>query len=264
MPTQPIPDRPVAFGYKQHWFAVRDRRPQEVADALGLKDIRPSTWKEGIERAYESGYDRVRHRWPEWVEMFVSPPVRGWTLAVGGIGAIPSAGMAEWIPFLRNLSTKLGDVQYFGTHRISNYVAWAKAARGRIVRAHGWADKTLVNIGDQTPEEVALGFDFLDETRASSAEVEEHQAKVEAEWARMDALQAEAESLRAEAEVRGEELDESIFDDARFESRIDLLLPGEESVMLLADRWGINPMRLEEYSVEPGLGLLGSIPRRPH
>src|SRR4051794_21763265 len=137
MSEQPIPDRPVAFGYKQCWFAIRDGQPPDVAAALGLQGIRPSPWKEGIERAYDSGYNPRRRLWREWVEMFVSPPVQGWTLAVGGIGAIPSAGMSEWIPFLRDFSTRLGHVQYFGTHRVSSYVAWAKAEHGRIVRAYG-------------------------------------------------------------------------------------------------------------------------------
>jgi hypothetical protein len=262
MTVQPAPDRPVAFGYKQHWLAFEGRQPQEVAAALGLKGIRPSTWKEGIERAYNSVYDRDRRSLKDWVEMFVSPPVRGWTLAVGGIGAIPSAEVAGWVPFIRDLSTKHGHVQYFGSHRVSNYVAWAKAEGGRIVRAYGWADETLTNIGDRTPEEVALGFDFLDETRATPVEVEEHQAKVRAEEARMDALRAEVELLRAEAEARGEAMDESVFDDPRFASRFAVLLPNEDSVMMLAGRWSLDPMRLEEYGSEPGLGLLGTIPRQ--
>ena len=50
-----IPDRPVAFGYKQVWLAVRDAEPQVVADTVGLIDTRASTWNEGIDRAYEQG-----------------------------------------------------------------------------------------------------------------------------------------------------------------------------------------------------------------
>jgi tetratricopeptide (TPR) repeat protein len=54
----PIPDRPVKFGYKQTWLAIREVDSQAVVNALGLEDTRVSTWKEGIERAYEHGYDR--------------------------------------------------------------------------------------------------------------------------------------------------------------------------------------------------------------
>ena len=131
-----IPDRPVAFGYKQVWLAIRDAKPQVVADTLGLLHTRASTWKEGIERAYEQGYDRERRRYRELQEIFVSPPVLGWTLAVGGIGALPEPGMGDWTPWLCNLSQILGHVQFFGTHRVSSVVAWAKAERGRIVRAY--------------------------------------------------------------------------------------------------------------------------------
>jgi hypothetical protein len=58
MAPEPIPDYPVAFGYKQQWLAVRDRDSQALADALGWEDTKPSTWREGIGRAY----DRYRRR----------------------------------------------------------------------------------------------------------------------------------------------------------------------------------------------------------
>jgi hypothetical protein len=90
-----IPDRPVAFGYKQVWLAVRDAQPQVVADALGLLDTQASTWKEGILWAYEEGYGRERRQHPEWQTIFVSPPVFGWTLAVGGDRFPPGAGDAR-------------------------------------------------------------------------------------------------------------------------------------------------------------------------
>jgi len=209
MTPQPIPDHPVAFGYKQRWLAVRDRDPQSVADALGLEDTKPSTWREGIERAY----DRYRRRAGECAEVFVSPPVLGWTLAVGGVGVIPEVMMPTFVPFLCSLSATLGHVQYFGNHRVSCFAAWAKAEDGRIVRAYGAVDYTTrVNIGAPTPEEIELGFDFLDE-KAPPSEVAEHKAKVEADRVRMEALRAEVEALRAAAEARGERVDERIFDD---------------------------------------------------
>src|SRR5262249_10172593 len=109
-----MPDRPVAFGYKQIWLAIREVEPQAAADTIGLRDTRPSTWKAGIQRAYEQGYDRRRRRNSKWQEIFVSPPILGWTLAVGGIGAHPEPGMPEWLPWLRRLSLIMGQVQFFG------------------------------------------------------------------------------------------------------------------------------------------------------
>jgi hypothetical protein len=255
MTPRPIPDRPVDFGYKQQWLAVWDRDPRAVAEALGLKDTEPSTWREGIER----GYDLARHRAGEFAEVFVSPPVLGWTLAVGGVGVIPAVGMPAFVPFLCSLSARLGHVQYFGNHRVSCFAAWAKAERGRIVRAYGAVDYTTrVNIGDPTPEETELGFDFLDEN-ATPSEVAVHEARVEADRVRMDALREEIAAMMAAAEARGERFDESILDDERFASRFDRLVPNEDSVMLLASRWSIDPMRLGASEVGPGLGLIGEI-----
>jgi hypothetical protein len=255
MTPQPIPDHPVAFGYKQQWLAVMESDPQTVAEALGLKDRKPSTWRQGIERAY----DHSRRRAGQCPEVFVSPPVLGWTLAIGGVGVIPGVTEPAFDRFLCRLSARLGHVQYFGNHRVSSFAAWAKAQHGRIVRAYGVDDSTTrVNIGDMTLEEIELGFDFLSE-RATPAEVAEHEAKVEADRVRMESLRDEVETMREEAEARGEQFDESILDDARFESRIDCLIPNEDSVMLLAGRWSIDPMRLEELEVGPGLGLIGTV-----
>jgi len=260
-----IPERPVPFGYKQIWLAVRDSEPQIVADTMGLSGTRASTWKEGIELAYEQGHDRERRQYRQRQEIFVSPPVSGWTLAVGGIGALPEPGMPEWSPWLCHLSLILGHVQFFGTHRVSGVVAWAKAERGRIMRAYcNVGGETIVNECDSTPEEVSLGFDFVDETRATPAEIVAHQAKVDAERARWETLMIEVQALRAKAKARAEEFDEGILDDERYFFRYDLLVPGEESVMILAGRWSLDPTRLEEHQTEPSLGLVGKIARRKY
>ena len=34
--------------------------------------------------------------------------------------------------------------------------------------------------------------------------------------------------------------------------------------MMLAGRWSLDPEQLEEYQIEPGLGLLGKIARREY
>jgi hypothetical protein len=260
-----IPDHPVAFGYKQIWLAVKDVQPQVVADALGLSDTAASNWKHGIDRAYEQGFDRELRQYRKQVEIFVSPPVLGWTFAVGGIGAHPAPEMADWLPWLCDLSLVLGHVQFFGTHRVSDVVAWAKAESGRVVRGYCQAGGgTFVNEGQPTPEEVTLGFDFLDETRATPAEISAHHGKVEAEMARWETLMSEIEELRAQAEARGETFDEGILNSEQYAYKYDLLVPGEDSVMMLAGRWSLDPNRFGEHQFEPGLGLLGNALRRQY
>ncbi len=107
-------------------------------------------------------------------------------------------------------------------------------------------------------EEIERGLDFLDEN-ATPSEVAEHEARVEADRVRMDALREEIEAMVAAAGARGERFDESVLDDERFASRFDRLVPNEDSVMLLASRWSIDPTRLEASEVGPGLGLIGEI-----
>ena len=54
------------------------------------------------------------------------------------------------------------ELQYFGTHRVSDYYAWAKVAGGNLVRAYTYFGDTgdvEQNVGAITPEELALGFD---------------------------------------------------------------------------------------------------------
>jgi hypothetical protein len=75
-------------------------------------------------------------------------------------------------------------------------------------------------------------------------------------------LRIEVEALRAKAEAKGEEFDERILGDERYASRYDLLVPGEDSVMTLAGRWSLDPMRIEGYGIGPGLGLIGLLRRR--
>src|SRR5262245_24448946 len=143
-----------------------------LAGALGLGEVADSMWKEGINRSYVRGWRRG------WWEVFVSPPVLGWILAVGGLGALPLPDYPDWLPWLCSMSKKLGHVQSFGTLRVNDAAYWAKVEDGRIIRAYGYVDgQTLANEGAPTPEEIALGFDFLDERWATPAEVSAHKAK---------------------------------------------------------------------------------------
>ena len=140
-------------------------------DALNLKNRQPANWASGIRQAY--GLKKV----------FVTPPVQGWTLVVGL--ALPDAGDSRHpdrcTPLLRNLSRQLGEVQYFGTHRVGEYHAWAKAENGAITRAYAYVGEegvTLWNTGPQTTEEKALGFAFDDNKSPNEEDV----MKIAGKW----------------------------------------------------------------------------------
>ena len=64
------PDQPVPFGLKTQWLAVKTQKGREVAEAIGLTNMKVANWETGMHGAINGGY------------YFVSPPVKGWTLVV--------------------------------------------------------------------------------------------------------------------------------------------------------------------------------------
>ncbi len=104
-----------SFGYKCCWLAVRGSNTDEVADAVSLTGTRPVGWDEGVDAAYAG-------------QAFVSPPTAGWVFVLGAV--LPFDGRAV-AGFSARLDTQ---VQYFGTHRVSEYHEWASAIDGRLVR----------------------------------------------------------------------------------------------------------------------------------
>src|SRR5947209_6901242 len=114
----PSQDFPISFGFKTAWLAIDTLNTAEVVEALHLRHVRRATWAEGL---YQG--------------TFVAPPVLGWTLVEG---VRPGAGEPRFLPFLEALSGRFGEVQYFGTHRVVDYHAWAKALDGRVIRSYAW------------------------------------------------------------------------------------------------------------------------------
>jgi hypothetical protein len=146
-PSRP-PGRPVSFGYKCAWLALRGVEPQKVVRALPLQKVRQSGWSEGVQAAYEG-------------KVFVSPSLEGWVFVVST--ALPDAsarGGDRISPFIARLSRELSAlVLYFGTHRVVEYHAWARAEGGKVLRAFaylGEQGQTILDVGTKTPEEAQL------------------------------------------------------------------------------------------------------------
>jgi hypothetical protein len=118
LPTRHLPPGTptgASFGYKCSWLAVRGSTLDGVTAAIGLTDTRPVDWDEGVRAAYDH-------------QVFVSPSTAGWVFVVGA--QLPFDGLA-----VAALSAQLGtEVQYFGTHRVSEYHEWVYATGGRLVR----------------------------------------------------------------------------------------------------------------------------------
>jgi hypothetical protein len=194
----------VHFGIKTTWLAVRDRTGQEVADALKLANVQAVSWDQGVDRAYERG-------------VFVTPAVRGWTLAHGRRDLLPLPyGPLDpaFLPWITTLSRQLGEVQLFANERGWAHHAWISAVNGEVVRAFAISDGAIpLFVGAVTPAEYELDRGVRTYTQADLGVWDE------AEW---DAWYAQT--------------------------------PSEFDVLHLAGRWSVDPYQIDVSEIRtPGL-----------
>ena len=125
------------------WLAVRSRNVHAVQMALGLNNVQPCTWLEGL-----AGDEKL----------FVAPPVKGWVLIIGSGLPDPADDVDVCFRFLTSLSQKLGHVQFFKANRVLGHHAWVRVEGGRVVRGYAWAGRTLWNQGKPTRAETEFGL----------------------------------------------------------------------------------------------------------
>lgn len=131
------------------WLAIRDAHPETVQAALRLHNPTACSWEEGLTAAHEQ-------------KLFIAAPVAGWTLVLGSSLPEPGEDVDACFHFLRQLSLKVGEVQFFRSHRGLQHHAWIRAERGRIVRAYAWGGNVLWNEGAMTSAERELCLTCFD------------------------------------------------------------------------------------------------------
>ncbi len=238
------PDKPQAFGYKVLWFAAKAADAASVIDALKLKDAVPANWVSGLAAANPDTFSPDGDRW-----LFVSPSINGWVLAVGSWLPYPTAEThhdigAKFDTMFALLAARFDEVQFFGSHRVSDYCAWARAVNGEPVRIFAYGGEVLMNLGDQTPEEAKLGLPDLSGFSLSDAEDKIFTVAEE--------LDAEQERLAASGLSQDEAYERAYGGRHAF--------PTEEDVVELAALWSIDPTHLSEGDHAPGLGLAARLP----
>jgi hypothetical protein len=141
------PDKPVPFGYKCAWYAMRTNDLDATVTAFGLRNSALSTWRSGIDAAYCG-------------RVFVTPPLGDWILAAGWDlfyeGDDPAKSV---LPILTRLSDTFGEAQYFATHRVPEAHCWALARVGKLIRAFGYVGERgeiTWKAGKPTKAELAL------------------------------------------------------------------------------------------------------------
>jgi hypothetical protein len=125
------------------WIAIRTHRVAAVQAALNL------TQSDRLALDHSSSFS-------------VSAPTNGWVLVQGPQLPQPEEDVDACFRLVVNLSRKFGHAQFFSANPLLYYHAWARAERGRIIRAYAWAGKTLWLQGLQTNEEKRLGLACFD------------------------------------------------------------------------------------------------------
>ncbi|QGM46920.1 hypothetical protein [Methylocystis heyeri] len=233
------PDRPVAFGFKMMWFAIRDATPEAVLKALGFADSKPANWATGLHLA------AGREHW-----VFISPPLDRWVFIAGGIWMPHPARGSEWLDgtgrkfdaLIGRLLPHFSDVQFFGSYRVTGFVAWMRAIDGKVFRASAFNDSECwENVGAQTPEEAQLQFADLSALPLSEVN---------------DALFSEEEAR----EERREALQQQGLSHAETRKLVPYATPDEIDLLRLAALWSLDPSSLEEEDHEAGTGFLVRFP----
>lgn len=226
------PDTPLSFGYKIQWYAIRTADTAEVAEAFQLDQPQPANWQTGLTAAFQGYY-------------FISPPLAGWTLAVNAfMPDLGAAGADNPLETIKRLSSRFGEACYFGSHRVVDYYAWAKAVNGELIRAYsyvGESDEVLVDEGAPTAEERDNGLIF---------------AGADDEYEYVDEYDDNNDDTDAGEDDSGDGADgEEEYDEESY-----VYVPCEDDVISIAGLWTISPF-LEDEDYERGTGIAG-LPKR--
>jgi hypothetical protein len=236
-----MPDQPEPFGFKVSWFAVKATDPTSVLDALDFREATPANWASGLAAAY--GDSQSTDRW-----VFVSPPISGWVLVVGGRLPYPTVethhdiGRRFDVLFSR-LMKRFDDVQFLGSYRVVGFVACARALNGTPIRIFAYADgDVLANIGEQTPEEAKLGFPDL--SGLSPSEAGDRIFRIAEQQNAEESVLIASGLSRREARARLRQNGPHAF-------------VNETDVVRLAGLWSIDPTQID---CPPSLGLAARLP----
>jgi hypothetical protein len=82
----------------------------------------------------------------------------GWILVTGSEVPDPADDVDACFVWLRGLSEKLGEIQYFAADRALGHHAWARLLSGEVFRAYAWVDETVWTQGELTRAELDLGM----------------------------------------------------------------------------------------------------------
>lgn len=152
----PIPM--YVFGQPRRWMAFRTRNMGVVRNALGVTNAEVCSWEQGLSKATERN-------------LFITPPIRRWILVFGHYLPNPSDDIDAFYKLMRNVSTEVGEVQFFCLDAVVHEHAWVRLIDGNVVRSYVWADSVLWNEGKPSSAELSLrmhSFGYADQVDEES------------------------------------------------------------------------------------------------
>lgn len=152
------PGKPINFGYKCVWAAVKTTETEKLLNVLNLEKLEKANWADGLAKG-NNGY------------VFVFPPIEGWILIYGWGLPAPDApnGIKASNKLLNQLSKSFGEAQLFGNHPVSSAAFWMKSVNGVVERLYCIADGTSFIGGNPTPVEAPWALLDTNSKEADSA-----------------------------------------------------------------------------------------------
>lgn len=197
----PLPIPTHVFGQPRRWMAFRTRNLGLVRNALGVTNAEVCSWEQGLCKATERN-------------LFIAPPIRGWVLVFGHFLPNPSDDVDAFYGFMRNVSSVVGEVQFFCMDVVMREHAWVRLIDGNVVRSYAWSESTLWNEGRSSSAEISLQMHAFDYGFQAS-EIPEHELHekldhntnqvhaLAARWS-LDPLRVEPKDFASEFGLTGE------------------------------------------------------------
>lgn len=158
-PVKRDPTKPINFGHKCIWAAVSTENTELLLKVLDLAKIAESDWVNGMTKARDG-------------EVFVLPPIEGWTLMTGW--GLPTPDHAHGIvrskELIDDLSENFGEAQLLGNFRGSGAAFWMRSINGETERLYSIGDGKAFIEG--TPTEIEKQWDLIDPSSPEAAQEE--------------------------------------------------------------------------------------------
>jgi hypothetical protein len=96
------------------WLAVKTAKSADLVSYLKVQEQSSITWAQGVDAVYD------RRKLARATLVFVTPPVKGWTLVAGwwAMGQGDRRSLENIVTTVKDLSSTFGEAQGFASFRV--------------------------------------------------------------------------------------------------------------------------------------------------